>query len=204
MLIDAQKIDDFKTPRKDLLPPLPLVFRLIPIVFYLSLVFLAVVGSLAMWHARVATMRYQDTMKQRSALEAEIASTKAARSELERNYREATQLYSWVESSVPLQPLLLKIIKSMDPGSVIVDLTLERDAANPAQIKLALTFNSKTDDQIVKTVAAIRDMGYLEFSPTQTKIKGNLEYRAVLLRNRTAADLLEQTPSDRSRGIVPL
>jgi hypothetical protein len=201
MLINGQAIDDFKTPRKDLLPALPLVYRMVPIIFYLALIFVAIVGSLATWHTRVASTRYQDIVRQTAQVEKDIKTTKAARAELEKNYRESTQLYSWVESSVPLQPLVVAIIKSMQPGSTIVSLTLERDAATPAQLKLALTINSESDDQILHTLDAIRAMGYLEFSPTQSKVKGNLEYRALLVRSKTAT-FMDSSPQDRQETVV--
>lgn len=199
MLIEGRPIDDFKTARKELMPPLPLVYRLVPILFYLSLVFLAVVGSLAMWHARVASVRYQEIVGQTAAVDNEIKTTKAARAELEKNYRQATHLYSWVESSMPLQPLAVAIIGSMEPNSSIVDLSLERDAENPAQLKLALTINTESDTQILKTLDVIRAMNYLEFSPTQAKVKGNLEYRAILVRKKVS---LEQSPTDRHETVV--
>lgn len=201
MLIEARRIDDFKTPRKDLLPALPMIYRLVPLIFYLSVIFVAIVGSLALWHARVASVRYQELVGQKGTMENEIKSTKKARASLEKNYREATQLYSWVESSVPLQPLVVAIITSMEPGSTIVELSLERDAAIPAQLKLALTINSQSDTQILKTLDAIRTMGYLEFSPTQAKVRGNLEYRAILVRSKSGSTL-EQSPKDRKETIL--
>jgi hypothetical protein len=200
MLIDERKIDDFKTERKDLMPPLALPFRLVPILFYLSLVFLATVGSLALWHARVASVRYQDIVQQKAAVDEEIKAIKASRATLESDYREATQLYSWVESSMPLQPLIVAIIGSMEPGSTIVDLSLERDAATPAQLKLSLTINTESDAQILKTLEVIRAMNYLEYSPTQSKVKGNLEYKAVLVRSK--ADYTKQTPQDRRETVI--
>lgn len=201
MLIQGRAIDDFKTPRKDLLPALPLLYRLVPIIFYLSLIFVGIVGSLAMWHTRVASTRYQDILGQTAQVEKEIKSTKAARAVLENDYRESTHLYSWVESSVPLQPLIVAIIKSMQANSTIVSLSLERDAATPAQLKLALTVNSESDTQILHTLDAIRQMGYLEFSPTQSKVKGNLEYRAMLVRSKTAG-AISPSPEDRQETVV--
>lgn len=200
MLIEGQQIDDFKTPRKELLPPLPLVYRLIPILFYLSLIFLIVVGSLAMWHARVASVRYQDIVGQTAALDNEIKEIKAARAELEKNYRVSTHLYSWVESSMPLQPLVVAIINSMEPNSRIVELSLERDAVNPAQLKLSLIINTESDTQILRTLKVINSKNYLEFSPTQAKVKGNIEYRAILVRGKKIST--DEAPQDRKETVV--
>jgi len=201
MQISDLTIDDFKTPRKDLMPPLPLLYRLVPIVFYLSLVFLAVVGSLAMWHKRVETMRYLEMVRQKKAVTEEIATTKAARAALEEGYRESASLYDWVESSMPLQPMIIAILKSMKDGSKIVDLSLERDAESPSQLRLALTVNTDSEDQIQETLKVIREkMNYLEFSPTQSKSKGNIEYRALLVRNKTGRQY--QTPQQRRESVA--
>lgn len=201
MQISGRAIDDFKTPRKDLMPALPLPYRLVPILFYLSLFFLAVVGSLAMWHKRVETMRYQDLVRQKAAVTEEITKTKEARAALEENYRESASLYDWVESSMPLQPLIIAILGSMKEGSKIVELSLERDAESPAQLRLALTVNTEWEDQIQETLKVIREqMNYLEFSPTQAKEKGNIEYRALLIRNKTGRQY--QTPKQRRESVT--
>ena len=44
MQIIADQIDDLKTDRKDVMPPLPMVFRLVPILFYGAIAFSLVVG----------------------------------------------------------------------------------------------------------------------------------------------------------------
>jgi hypothetical protein len=181
MLIDARKIDDFKTERKDLLPPLPIIYRLVPILFYLSLVFVGVVGSASVWHARVASTRYQTVVQETSELQKKIDAAKAARSSLEKGIREATDLENWVLASMPLQPLVVGIIRSVVEGTTIVDLSLERDPETPSQLKLALTLNTESDKQIDETLKVIRELNYREFSPTQSMVKGNLEYRASLL-----------------------
>ena len=57
MQIVADQIDDLKTDRKDIMPALPMVFRIVPILFYGALSFLVVIGSLAFWNMRVATQK---------------------------------------------------------------------------------------------------------------------------------------------------
>jgi cell division protein FtsB len=203
MLIDARKIDDFKTERKDLMPPLPMVYRLVPILFYLSLLFIGVVGSAALWHSRVATQRYQAVLKETAALQKKIDGAKASRSELEKSIREATDLENWVLASMPLQPLVVEIIRSVaqSENSTIVDLGLERDPETPSQLRLALTLNTDSDKQIESTLKTIQDkLNYREFSPTQSMVRGNLEYRASLLwRNPEGATPF---PQKRAEEIV--
>jgi len=200
MQILADQIDDLKTDRKDISPPLPMVFRLVPILFYGAIAFSLIVGSVAFWNARVATQR-RDAIKQKiAAVNAEIAQTKARRAELEGRIREATDLEAWVLASMPLQPLVVGIIRSMAPNSSIVELSLERDPETPSQLKLGLRLNSDSDKQLEETLAKIEKMHYREFSPTQTRVRGDLDYRASLLWQNPYSK--NQLPEERAKQSV--
>jgi cell division protein FtsB len=200
MQIVADQIDDLKTDRKDIMPALPMVFRIVPILFYGALAFLVVIGSLAFWNMRVTSQK-RDAIKQRiTSLQTEIATTKADRAALEVKIREATDLEAWVLASMPLQPLIVAIVRSMDPQSSIVDLKLERDTETPSQLRLGLRLNTNSDQQLEDTLEVIRRMNYREFSPTQTRVRGDLDYRASLLWQNPHRKM--QSPSERAQEIV--
>ena len=200
MQIVSDQIDDLKTDRKDIMPALPMVFRVVPILFYGALAFLIVIGSLAFWNMRVATQK-RDAIKQRiTSLQTEIATTKADRAALEVKIREATDLEAWVLASMPLQPLIVAIVRSMDPQSSIVDLKLERDTETPSQLRLGLRLNTNSDQQLEDTLEVIRRMNYREFSPTQTRVRGDLDYRASLLWQNPHRKM--PSPSERAQEIV--
>ncbi len=205
MLIADTKIDDFKTPRKDIAPPLPMVMRLAPILFYLSLVFLVVVGSVASWRAKVSSDQRNAVTARIESLKAEIEQTKNERAALEKEIVRATDLEAWVLASMPLQPLVVEIINSMGPQSEIVDLTIERDAETPSQLRLHLTLNTASDKQLDETLAVIQGRQYREFNPTQTRVQGNLDYKASLLWDPNAKAEQRQTPEERikERVMVP-
>ncbi len=181
MLILGREIDDFKTERKGILAPLPMILRLVPILFYGALLFLIVVGSAAYLHRRVAEARRDAVLKDVSELKKKIETYKAERSALEAQIREATDLELWVLASMPLQPLVMSIIRSMTQQSSIVNLTLERDAETPSQLRMNLRINADSDEQLERSLEAIREMDYREFSPTQTRVREDLDYRASLL-----------------------
>lgn len=196
MLLDETTIDDFKTDRKDIAPPLPMVMRLVPILFYLSLLFLAVIGSVASLHAKFSADQRRAVLAQIEAAKKEIEETKQQRSALEAQISEAMDLEAWVLASMPLQPLVVAVIRSMGPDSEIVEFSLERDADTPSQLRMGLKLNTGSDKQLEKTLSVIRSMNYREFNPTQTRVQGNLDYRANLIWQDPG--FRSQTPEERS------
>lgn len=190
MQVLANEIDDFKTERKDILPPLPQVFRLVPILFYLSLIFVVLISAIAAVHTKVANDRLNDARSRVAALKTEIEGLKTQRTELEAQIRGAAELEGWVLAAAPIQPLVVAICESMDARmqSSIVELRLERDAESPSQLKLGLRLNTTSEEQLQKTLSAVRELGFNEFSPTQSNVGGALDYRATLLWEIPNAD----------------
>jgi hypothetical protein len=200
MQITAVQIDDLKTDRKDIMPPLPVVLRLVPILFYGALAFMIVISSVALYQSRIATQRRDAIRETVASLKGDIAKLKSDRAALEAKIREATDLENWVLASMPLQPLVVAIVRSMSPASSIVSLNLERDAETPSQLKLNLRLNTDSDKQLENTLEVIRQMNYREFSPTQTRVRGDLDYQASLLWQNPHTK--KQTPEERAQQSV--
>ena len=200
MQIAGQSIDDLKTDRKDIMPPLPMVFRLVPLLFYCAIGFVVIVGSTALWNAQVARQRIASIGDRIAVLNGEITNTKSSRASLEARIREAADLENWVLASMPLQPLVVALVRSMGPGSSIVELSIERDAETPSQLRLGLRLNSDSDKQLESTLDVIRRMHYREFSPTQTRARGDLDYRASLLWQNPYSK--NQLPEEREQQSV--
>lgn len=201
MLLAGKKVDDFKTERKGITPPLPMIMRLVPLLFYLSLGFMIVVGTVASLHAKFSSDNHTAIMARVGKLKLEIEQNKTARASLENEIAEATDLEAWVLASMPLQPLVVAIIRSMGPQSEIVDFSLERDAETPSQLRIGMVLNTASDKQLEQTLEVIRKMNYREFNPTQTRSHGNLDYKASLLW-QDPQSLNRQTPEERKNSSV--
>lgn len=182
MQITAKQIDDFKTERKDIMPPLPVILRLVPILFYLSIGVTILLSSLYLLQYRLAEKKRDDHRAMTRQIDARASETAAQRTALEAEIKKATDIERWVASSQPVQPLLVEIARSMGPKSSIVDLRLERDASNPAQLRLAMRIGTDSTKQLDTTLERIAALDYRTFSPQQNLGRGELDYRATLIR----------------------
>lgn len=181
MQITGRKIDDFKTDRKGIAPPLPVVLRLVPVMLYCSIA-VTIILSL------VYLIQYRQSVKKRDAHNATVVSLNAQtqearnqRTALEAQIKIATDIESWVAGSRPLQPLIVEIANSMGTRSTIVDLRLDRDANAPAQLKLAIKLGTDSTKQLDFTLEKIAGQKYRAFSPQQTLGRSELDYSATLV-----------------------
>ncbi len=181
MQITERQIDDFKTDRKDIAPPLPVVLRLVPLLFYCSIAVAVILSSIFAIQFQLAVQKRDGHKSQSATLATQTQDARTQRAALESQIKKATDIQSWVASSRPVQPLLVEITRSMGPRSSIVDLRLDRDLENPAQIKMGLRMGTDSTKQLDLTVEKIAALNYRAFSPTQTLGRGELDYKATLV-----------------------
>lgn len=181
MQITEREIDDFKNDRKDITPPLPVVLRLVPLLFYCSIAVAVILSSIFFIQFRMALQKRDNHKAQTGSLAAQTQEARNQRAALESQIKRATDIQAWVASSRPVQPLLVGIIRSMGPQSSIVDLRLDREAENPTQIKMGLKMGTDSTKQLDMTMERISSLNYRAFSPTQTLGRGELDYKATLL-----------------------
>lgn len=180
MQLHARFIDDFKTERKDIAPPLPPYLRLVPIFFYLAIVASILLNALFLARWSQASQAKEASISQDKATLAELAQVKEKRQKLETEARKATDLANWVEGSRPLQPLIVDIARSMEKDSSIVEMSLERAAENASQIKLGLRLQTANTRQLDLTLQTIANARFRTFSPQQSMERGEVEYKATL------------------------
>lgn len=194
MQISARSIDDFKTDRKGITPPLPIYLRLLPILFYLTIIATIILNGIFVLRLSQADRSRVAALKQESELQKQIASTKTERKELEDEAKKASDIVSWLDAARPLQPLVVAIARSIGAESSLQELHLDRDAENPAQIQISLRLNGEILRQLDAILAQIARLRFRSFSPQQSVDNGQITYKATLLwldasaRNKEPAD----------------
>jgi hypothetical protein len=194
MLITEREIDDFKSDRKDITPPLPVVLRLVPLLFYCSIAVAVILSSIFAIQFQLAVQKRDNHKARTAALGSETQDARNQRAALEAQIKKATDIQSWVASSRPIQPLIVEITRSMAPRSSIVDLRLDRETDNPSQIKMSLSMGTDSTKQLDLTVEKIAALNYRAFSPTQTLGRGELDYKATLVHQDSMRDRNQEAP----------
>lgn len=194
MLINERHIDDFKSDRKDITPPLPVVLRLVPILFYCSIAAAVIFCSIFFLQLRIGIKKRDDHKAQAASLAAQTQAARNQRTALEAQIKKANDIKSWVENSRPIQPLVVEIARSMSPKASILDLRLDRAADDPAQIRLAIKIGTDSTKQLDLTMEKIAQLDFRAFSPTREMGRGELDYKATLVRKRESSDPDEQPP----------
>jgi len=181
MQITDRQIDDFKTDRKDIAPPLPVVLRLVPLLFYCSIAVTVILSTLFFVQFRLAVQKRDGHKSQTSSISTQTQDARNQRTALEAQIKKATDIQSWVTGSRPVQPLLVEITRSMGPRSSIVDLRLDREEEIPSQLKMGLRMSTDSTKQLDLTMEKITALNFRAFSPTQTLGRGELDYKATLV-----------------------
>jgi len=182
MQINDRQIDDFKTDRKDITPPLPMVLRLVPILFYCSIAVAVILSSIFFIQFRLGIKKRDSHKAQAAVLNTQTQEARNQRAALESQIKKATDIQDWVQGSRPIQPLLVEITRSMAPKSSILDLRLDRSPDDPSQIRMGLKVGTDSTKQIDLTMERIATLGYRAFSPTRELGRGELDYKATLVR----------------------
>ena len=182
MLINETRIDDFKTDRKDITPPLPVILRLVPLLFYCSIGLAIALSLVFLSQIRAASTKRDNSHAQEASLKVQTQETQNQRTALEAQIKKANAVENWITSSRPLQPLVVDIARSMGPKSSILDLRLDRIPELPSQLRLSLKLATDTTKQLDTTMEAIAKHKYRSFSPVQSLGRGELDYRATLVR----------------------
>lgn len=181
MKLESRVIDDMKTERAEIAPPLPATFRLVPLGFFLSVAGTIILCGFFAWQLHEASASRDAWKAQTEETKQAHRATRAERRQLEEQAKRASDILAWVESSRGLQPLIVDIARSMEPESSLTQLSLVRDGNNATQVRLALRMNSQGLAQLDQTLESIFRKNYRAYSPQQTLARGEVDYQATLI-----------------------
>ena len=193
MLIQRHIIDDFKTDRKDILPPLPTILRLVPLLFYCSIAVAVILASLFWLDLQVARERLAQHERAVADADVQLQRVKGDKGRLEGLILRANSTEKWVSASQPIQPLAVAIARSIQKGSTLVELQLARKDGQAGQIQLSLRLATSDPRQIDRTINAISSEGYRFISPQQSVSNGVFEYKSTLIWQNARPEAIEET-----------
>lgn len=182
MLISPQPLHDLKTERVDILPPLPMALRLIPILFYLGAIGTIGLVTLTVLQIGKTAAELEATRLRAADIKKQMAEIQADRTALEGRTKQGVDLQQWVEGSVGVQALAVSINRSISEKSAITELALSRDEKSASQIQLSLKLQAADTSQLDMAVETIRKSGFRHFSAKQSQEGNRINYEATLIR----------------------
>lgn len=198
MKIEPEILHDLKTERPDVLPPLSMTLRLVPILFYLTAFGAVVLAGLTVAQIRQASGLLVAANERAAAAQTHLDETKVARTALEGRAKRASDVLRWVEGAVNVQPLAVAIARSTGQTAGIVELALTRGESSNRQIQLAIKLQAMGTDALEPVIEAIRESEFRPFSAQQSQAGNEVSYEATLIRqvDRAATEAEETvTPS---------
>ncbi len=174
---------DLKTDRIDIGKPLPGIARLLPVGFYL--LSLATVGLCLLFAYEMKKANFEKLAAEQEKTEQEAVSAKLKKesTELEAQAKKAEEVKKYVNSSQPVQELLMAINRSVRTGITMSDLTLARERDDASKLGFSVKFSGGGQQQKEDTLAKISALGYRPYQAEERRGKaGEFDYRALLLR----------------------
>jgi hypothetical protein len=89
--------------------------------------------------------------------------------------------------------LVVEITRSMAPKASLLDMHIDRSEDAPAQLRLDLKIATDSTKQLDTTMERIALLDFRAFSPTRDLGRGELDYKATLVR-RTAQQTDDSQP----------
>jgi succinyl-CoA synthetase beta subunit len=172
---------DFKTPRTDTSRRLPNSFRLIPIAFYLAMVAGAYFVTMDVLNYRAAKKDKAQFDQIKAQHEAEKVKFEEQTATLNVETARAQEVAKWVEGTRAMQPICVKIGRSISAEARLSELTLERNEQLPNQLVLTMKLSGGDVSEVQKIQTNIEQLNYRAYSPQQSKQGEVVDYRSNLV-----------------------
>lgn len=181
MLIEPRVIDDLKTTRVDIIPPLPAILRLVPLLFYALLIGCAILVGLFSLQLQQVTASRDAWAAQDRKFQRDISTAKAERGALENQTKRASDLMAWVETTRPIQPVVVGLTRVIGPDSSIQEISFSRSAENQNLLRFGIKLSGTSTAPLDSVLEHLGELGYRSYSPEQKLARGQIDYSATLL-----------------------
>jgi hypothetical protein len=171
---------DFKTPRTDTSRRLPNSFRAVPLMFYLAIVggaYFITTDIFAYRKAQAAKVHAEEVKAQH---ESTLTKASGDKRQLDVLTARAEAIARWVEGTRVVQPINVKVARSIPPEVRLSELYIERNEQLPSQLSLSLRINGGNMVHVQNIERDISSLNYRTNGSQQTKQGEMLEYRTNL------------------------
>lgn len=172
---------DFKTPRTDTSRRLPNSFRVVPIAFYVAMVAAAYFVTMDVLGYRAAQREKTSFDQIKTEHDAEKAKYEELTSDLDVETARANAVAKWIEGTRAMQPICVKIGRSVKSEARLSELLLERNEQLPNQLVLTLKLTGGEVTDVQQIQAGIEQLNYRAYSPQQSKQGEVIDYRSNLV-----------------------
>ncbi len=182
MIIAPETVHDLKMGRPDVLPPLAVTLRLVPLLFYLCTFAAIVLSTVTILQIGQANGELLAARERGAEAQTNLERTKIERAALETKAKRASDVLRWVEGSANLQPLAVAVADSVSERAAIVELDLSRDTATDRQVQIAIKLQASEGAALEPVIAAVRGADFRPFSAQQSQEGNQIAYEATLIR----------------------
>ena len=172
---------DFKTPRTDTSRRLPNSFRVVPVAFYFTMVIGAYFVTMDVISYRTATKDKAKYDQIKTQHDAEKAKFEEQTGSLNVESARAQEVAKWIEGTRVMQPICVKIARSINAEARLSELILERNEQLPNQLVLTMKLNDGNITDVQQIQTNIEQLNYRAYSPQQSKQGDVIDYRSNLV-----------------------
>ncbi len=179
----------------------PQIQRLAPKPLSIALAFLSAV--LFFTSCEVAPGSSQSASEEIRSLREQIASVRADIEKIQTSSIQARVIEAWVSASLPIQPLIVAITRSVSAPGKLKELRLAREADSPGRVTISLELSDAPKSQMESTLTAIHSVGFREQSVTLTDSDGAIKFDAILVWEGSNSGGTRFYPGGQTNGTSP-
>ncbi len=172
---------DFKTPRTNTSRRLPNSFRFVPFAFYLALVagtYFVTMDIISYGAAKSDKIKFEQTKSQHDE---ETKKNDGTSQGITLETARANEVAKWVEGTRAVQPIAVRIARSVTGETRLTEVILERNEQLPNQLVLSMKMMGSSIQQVQTIQTNIEQLNYRAYSPQQSIKDGLIDYRSNLV-----------------------